>query len=110
MAAREHRKLIEEISKSAHRERGLWLPEGQRTSRTMPVCMTCGTEVEAVELKNCNAWSVELWARCHGQEDFYTVKFPFRMEGNPLEDERANANIKLAINSFMPFDPTKPEK
>ena len=63
-----------------------------------------------MELKNANNWSVELWARCHGQEDFYTVKFPFRIEGDPLQDERANDNIRIALNAFTPFDPTQPAK
>lgn len=79
---------------------------GQRTNRSWPVCGTCRYEVEAVELKDMTATSCELWARCHGKEDHCKVRFPFRIEGDPLEDERANWAIKRAMADYTPFTTT----
>lgn len=92
-----------EQAKQARAVNGIYLPPGMRTSRKWPLCLTCGREVEAVELKNVNSLSVELWARCHGQEDFYTVKFPYRVDGDPMEDEKANWSINAAMRDFCPF-------
>ena len=103
------RGFIEQVRQAADVNR-IWLPPGSRTSRNWPLCLTCGREVEAAELKNVNQISCEIWARCHGQEDHYTVKFPFRIEGDPLEDERANWAIGRAMGDFTPFDPTVPPK
>lgn len=106
-----HEKWIEAVMKSARRERGLYLPPGERTRRSWPLCMTCNREVEAVELKNVNSTSCELWARCHGgQEDYYKVIFPFRLEGDPLENEDANFAVASAMKAAVMFDPTKPSK
>lgn len=102
-------KFADLIREAAHTQRKadeeLWFPEGTRTMRTWPVCLTCRTEVEAAELKNFCMTSVEIWARCHGKEDFYKVFFPFRIDGDPIEDERANWAIKRALHDGVFFDP-----
>lgn len=103
------KKFLEQ-ARQARIVNGIALPPGMRTSRKWPLCITCGREVEAVELKNWNSKSVELWARCHGAEDYYTVSFPFRIEGDPLEDERANMNVASAMRDFAPFDVNKVPK
>lgn len=64
--------------------------------------------MEAVELKNANNHSIELWARCHGAEDYYRVEFPYRLDnGDPMEDQNINDHIQIAMKSFCPFDPYK---
>lgn len=97
--------FIEQVRQAAKLNRELVLPEGYRTQRSWPLCLTCGREVSAVELKNVNSTSVEIWARCHGKEDYYKVVFPYRVDGDPLEDERANWAIKRALHDFCPFNP-----
>ena len=101
--------LVHQIRKSAEQNR-IWTP-GRKTQRSWPLCMTCGSEVEATELKNANSHSVELWARCHGAEDYYTIEFPYQLDaGDPMADPRVNDHIKSAMLSFTPFDPTIPKK
>ena len=99
-----------EQAKEARAVNGVYLPPGFRTSRKWPLCLTCGREVEAVELKNVNSLSVELWARCHGAEDYYVVKFPFRIEGDPMENEKANWAVNAAMRGCWPVDPNKVPK
>lgn len=105
--------FIEQVRQSA-RENKLWTPDGDitnmRTQRSWPLCLTCGREVEAAELKNVSQVSCEIWARCSHRgtkepaaEDWYKVRFPFRIDGDPLEDERANISIKRAMHDFCPF-------
>lgn len=105
--------FIEQVRESAHVNR-IWTPdgslEGMRTQRNWPLCLTCGREVESVELKNVNQVSCEIWASCSHrgdkdppEEDYYKIRFPFRIDGDPLEDERANIVIKRAIHDFCPF-------
>lgn len=96
--------LIQNVRKSAAYERQF---TGLRTSRRWPLCQTCGREVEAVELKNINSHSIELWAKHHGKEDFMRIEFPYRIEGDPLVDEQANAQIRQAMTSAVMFDPYK---
>ena len=96
--------LIREAAK-VNREADVWVPEGARTMRSWPLCMTCRKEVDAAELKNFTMTSVEVWAKCHNQEDFYKVFFPFRIDGDPMEDERANWAIKRALHDGIFFDP-----
>jgi len=98
--------FIEQM-REARKVNGIYLPPGTRTSRKWPLCLTCGREVDACELKNANSTGVELWAACHGQEDYYKVTFPYRIEGDPLEDERANWHINAAMRDFCPFSPNR---
>ncbi len=106
-------KLVAAIRKSAANERaaergeGLYLPEGTRTYRSWPLCNTCGREVEATELKNWNANGVEIWAKCHGAEDWQFIEWPARIDGDPLKDQRANDCIRTAMMTACLFDPTK---
>ena len=91
MAVRD-RKLIQEVRRSAwDRREGLYVPRNPNDAKSnWPVCQTCFRDVEAFELKNWNASGVELWARCHGKEDWYTIKYPYRIaEGDegPVVDE-----------------------
>lgn len=105
------KKLGDQIRQSAHVNRSIILPEGQRTYRTWPLCLTCFKEVEECSLQNVNDVSCEILAKCsHGgdkvHEDFYKVIFGFRAEGDPLTDPRANWAIKRAMHDFSPFEPT----
>jgi hypothetical protein len=102
------KKLLEAVRQSAHQNR-IWTPHRQ-THRSWPLCLTCGREVEAVELKHVNAHGCELWAKCHGAEDFYKITFPYRVDGDPMADQTCNDNIRAAMLAFTPFDPTKPSK
>lgn len=111
-------KFLEQVRES-NKVNELWMPKltgslddfrEMRTSRNWPLCLTCGREVEAVDLKNVNASSMEIWASCSHRgekvppdEDYYRVVFPFRIDGDVLEDERANSFLKRAMHDFCPF-------
>lgn len=106
-------KFIEQVQEAAHQNR-IWTPQDElmdmRTSRNWPLCLTCGREVDSCELKNANQTSVELWASCSHRgernppaEDYYRVVFPFRIDGDVLDDERANGFLKRAMHDFCPF-------
>lgn len=115
--------FIREVQESAQVERDskLWLKPGQRTTRKWPLCRTCGHEVDSVELKNVDAFNVELRATCYHDpqdmnpdakehEDFFRMKFPFRIDVNNFDrstedGERAYLAIKYAMDAFSPFDP-----
>lgn len=111
--------FIRQVQESAQMERDsrLWLSPGQRTTRKWPICRTCGHEVDSVELKNVNAFTVELRATCFHDptlsnpeakehEDFFRMKFPFRVDVNHLDDERCYLAVKYAMDAFGPFEPT----
>jgi hypothetical protein len=98
----------------ANRLNKVWLPddplEDARTTRNWPLCLTCGREVEAVDLRNVSAGSVEIWASCSHRdklsrpaEDYYRVVFPFRIDGDVLADGTANDFLKRAMHDFCPF-------
>lgn len=70
---------------------------------TWPHCETCQKSVDAADLKNVNATSLEIWVKCHGKEDFCRIEFPFRIQGDPLEDDRANWAIKRAMADYCAF-------
>lgn len=91
------------------RDGHLLLPGGQQ-AENWPLCMTCGRPVDAAELKDVNAFSCVIYAKHHGAEDWYKVNFPFRVEGDPLQDERANATIQAAMRAGQFFDPRIPSK
>ncbi len=96
------------IIKSAHVNRTLVLPSGQRTQRTWPLCLTCGREVEAAEIKNVNSKSCEIWARCHGKEDYYRVTWQVPVNSTQddiLEDVNVGWAIRRAIADGTFFDP-----
>jgi len=101
------KKLIQEVQRMAHdRRTGLYIPRRLNdVRRAWPVCQTCRRDVEAFEFKNWNAEGVELWARCHGKEDWYTIKYPYRItEG--VEGPVINEHTRMAIRAFRPFEPT----
>ncbi len=96
------------------------LPEGTRTQRTWPLCLTCFKEVDSADLVEVTQTSCVILSKCYhikptdpvpdGMkpfEDYYKVFFPFRIEGDPLIDERANWAIKRAMHDHCPFDPTE---
>lgn len=72
-------------------------------SANFPFCESCKKSVDKADLKNVNATSVEIWVHCHGKEDYCRIEFPFRIEGDPLEDERANWAIKRAMADYVAF-------
>lgn len=99
------KKLMEAVRGKAFENRnGLYVPrvEGDHRSN-WPICQTCMRDVEAVELKNQNSFGVEIWARCHGKEDWYEVKYPYRIEGN---EEAVQDQIRVAMRAFAPFQKT----
>ncbi len=96
--------LIRSVQETAWRNKGgLYVPrvEGDIQTSNWPVCQHCHRDVDSVELKNENSWSVELWAHCHGKEDYYTIKFPFRLDEGG--EEMRQTNIKAAMRTFSPF-------
>ncbi len=100
--------LEQSIRRSADVNRRLVLPTGERTQRTWPLCLTCGREVEAAEIKNVNTKGCEIWARCHGKEDFYKVtwKVPVAAVGaDILDDVNVGWSIRRAMSDGVFFDP-----
>lgn len=96
------KKLIEQVREKAWDNRnGIFIPrvEGDINNSGWPRCQTCRRDVEAVELKNQNSFGVELWARCHGKEDYYKVVYPYRIE----DDDMVADQIRIAMNAFAPF-------
>ncbi len=76
-----------------------------------PICKTCGRAVEATELKHEGSNSVEIWARCHGQEDFCKVTFPFQLKGSISEgDGNVSWAVNRAMKDWLPFDLSHIEK
>jgi hypothetical protein len=99
---------MDQVRQAADTNRGIWLPNGQRTSRKWPLCLTCLNEVEAVELRDISDKGAELWARCHGKEDYYKVVWYFTKSDaakDPLDDENVGWAIKRAMHDFSPFNP-----
>lgn len=106
---RQDKKLIQAVREHAKDQRsGLYVPRTAGDHRTnWPVCQTCRRDVEAVELKNRNSKGVELWARCHGKEDWYTIKFPYDIpETDASGDKVVGDHVRMAMRAFKPFDPT----
>jgi hypothetical protein len=100
--------LASSIRECAKLNRDIILPEGSRTYRSWPLCLTCLKEVDGVQLEDINETSCEIRAFCyHGtetrHEDSYKVEFGFRTDGDPLTDERANWALKRAMHDFCPF-------
>ncbi len=101
--------LEDQIQQAARVNRGgIILPGQQRAKRNWPICLTCGRDVDAVELKNANSTGCEIWAACHGKEDYYKVtwKVPFRDQSkDPLDDKNNGWAVKRAMADFSPFQP-----
>ncbi len=60
--------------------RSLWLPQSAVRNRNWPVCMTCGRDVDAVNIvgDGTNSYDnryVDVMAKCHGAEDVLRVQF-----------------------------------
>jgi hypothetical protein len=102
-----HKQFLVQTRKRAKLNRELLTPYAKPN---WPICLTCGREVDAVEMKDVTATSVEIWARHHGAEDFHKVVFPFRIEGDPLADDRANWAIQSAMRDASFFDPNEVKK
>lgn len=103
-----NKKLLDAIQQKAWNRRnhaGLYLPRNEGdVQANWPVCGTCHQDVEAVELKNRNTSGVELWARCHGKEDWYTIKFPYSIPENDASGEKVvNDHVRMAMRAFTPF-------
>jgi hypothetical protein len=99
--------LEETIKRGARARHGLIVP-GQATKRNWPLCMTCGRDVEATELKNINSKSCEIWARCHGAEDYIRIEWdvPVRdVSVDPMEDKNNGWAVRRAMGDWVPFDP-----
>ncbi len=109
MSKTDNKKLLDAVRQTAwDRTHGLYVPRTEGDVRTnWPRCMTCGQDVEAVELKNRNTEGVELWARCHGSEDWYTVKFPYSIPETDASGEKVvNDHVRMAMRAFTPFNPS----
>ncbi len=103
------KKLLDAVrQKSWDNRNGLYVPrtEGD-VSANWPKCLTCNRDVDAVELKNRNTKGVELWARCHGAEDWYTITFPYSIPENDASGEKVvNDHVRTAMRAFTPFNPS----
>lgn len=105
-------KLEEHIRRAAAFRRSpgsaLVLPDDQRTQRSWPICMTCGREVESAGIRNVNTRSCEIWASCHGAEDYIKVTWDVPQQDSSkdsLEDPNVGWAIKRAMHDFTPFNP-----
>jgi hypothetical protein len=98
-------KLIPLVQERARlNKRLVWTPNSGNT-RSWPTCKTCLRDVDAVELKNMNSSSVELWARCHGAEDAVRVDYPYRLEDGLNADKEKTLNVARAMADVTFFDP-----
>jgi hypothetical protein len=119
------RSWVDDIRQRAYEERTRVIVPGQRTSRNWPLCLTCGRDVDAAGIRDLNRLSVEIWAKCKhlskdasdveyemakSFEDYYKVNFPFRLEEDPVKDERVQGIIQRAMGDATFFDPTRPPK
>ncbi len=101
-----NKKLIDAVRQKAWDNRnGIFRPRvAGDIPANWPVCGTCGQDVDAVELKNRNTEGVELWAKCHGAEDWYTIKFPYSIPESDASGEKVvNDHIRMAMRAFTPF-------
>lgn len=107
MARSKDQKLITAIRETVKDKRsGLYVPRHLGDVRTnWPVCQTCRRDVEAVELKNRNTKGVELWARCHGKEDWFKIDFPYAIPDGSGEDV-VNDHVRIAMNAAKFFEPS----
>ncbi len=96
------------VQESARVRRGGIIVPGGGVKRNWPLCLTCGRDVEAAEIKNANSKGCEIWARCHGKEDFVHVTWnvPVRdATADVLEDKNVGWAIRRAMSDFSPFPP-----
>ncbi len=106
MSKTHNKKLLDAVRQKAwDQKNGLYVPRVEGDVRAnWPRCMTCGRDVDAVELKNRNTKGVELWAKCHGAEDWYTVQFPYDIPENDASGEKVvNDHVRIAMRAFTPF-------
>ena len=99
------------IRKAAKANRRIFEP-GKRTSRTWPMCMACGKDVDAAKLEAVSSKSCEIRAWCHGQEDSLKVTWhiPVNSVGyDVLEDPNVGWAIRRAMSDYCAFDPTHNE-
>ena len=108
MATRRVTDLERQIRQKAwDNHNGLFRPRVEGDVRSnFPLCQTCRREVEAAEMVDLNRYSVTLRARCHGKEDTVKVDFPFAIGGYDPESEVVDDNIRVAMRSWRPFDPS----
>lgn len=100
--------LNDQIVRAAKVNRDLVMPDGQRTTRNWPLCLTCGREVDAAEIKNVSSKGCEILARCHGKEDYYRVTWNVPQSDvskNILDDVNVGWAVKRALHDFCPFPP-----
>lgn len=101
--------LERSIREAAHHNRTMVFAPGERTRRSWPLCLTCGREVDAAEIKNVNSTSCEIWARHHGKEDFYKVTWDvpvLKSTDEILEDLNVGWAIKRAMADGTFFNPS----
>lgn len=107
------RSLEHQIQQAAKINRDLALPIGERTWRTWPLCMTCGREVDSVDLKEVSNKGCEIVATHHGAEDAVRVTWKVAQEANannPLEDRYVGWQLKRALHDTNFFDPSHIER
>lgn len=110
--------LEQQVQDAAYFNRGLFLPSGERTQRSWPVCQTCFKEVDSVSLENVNNRSCEIRVKCcHSKDPDYvgpmfedslkvTWQVPVRdMTKDPTEDPNVGWAIKRAMSDMLPFSP-----
>lgn len=76
------------------------------TARNWPLCLTCGREVESVNLEHESDKHVEIKVRCHGAEDSARINFPFKLNGSVQADGQKQWAIIRILKDWCPFDPT----
>ncbi len=98
--------LAEQLRKAAKVNRELILMPGERTQRSWPLCLTCGREVDAVNLEDVSTKGCEIRAKCHGKEDAYRVTWELSQHDSTkdvLDDLNVGFAIKRAMADFCPF-------
>ncbi len=106
MGAARTKKLIEATRRRAHEfHNGLYVPRTEGDKKTnWPVCLTCKMDVESINVEDVHHNTVDIRAKCHGQECTIRLEFPFRITRR--EDEETWHHIQTAINNASFFEPS----
>lgn len=106
MGEARNKKLIQQTRLRAFEQHnGIYRPKVEGDVKTnWPVCMTCHTDVDSVNVEEVGNYDVVIRARCHGKEAVIKIEFPFRITRR--EDKETWHHVQTAINAATFFDPS----
>ncbi len=104
MGAAKQKKLIQQVRQRAFEQHnGLYVPRTEGDHKTnWPVCMTCHQDVDSVNVEDVHNDTVDIRAKCHGEECVIRLEFPFRITRR--DDKETWHHIQTALNNATFFD------